>query len=183
MNVAEKVRMAHQLDRLGVDVIEAGFPIASEGDFEAVRVLRARFAVPSLPPWRAAVPATSSAPGKPWKAPPAPAFTPFWPLPISTCSTSSRFHGATAWNRLATAVKLARSFCKDVQFSAEDATRSDIHFLCEVLEAVIEAGATTLNIPDTVGYRVPAEFAEFMQTLRRRVRGMERRDHLRSLSR
>src|SRR4029078_3734710 len=100
MNVAEKVRMAHQLDRLGVDIIEAGFPIASEGDFEAVRLLsretrrpvlarlapRRRYAccpersaVPSAQLWRAVVGATSSAPGKPWKALPVPAFTPFWP--------------------------------------------------------------------------------------------------------
>ena len=70
-------------------------------------------------------------------------------------------------------IKLARSFCKDVQFSAEDASRTDINFLCEVLEAVIEAGATTLNIPDTVGFSVPHEFAELMQTLRRRVRGID----------
>ena len=70
-------------------------------------------------------------------------------------------------------VKLARTFCKDVQFSAEDASRTEINFLCEVLDAVIEAGASTLNIPDTVGFSVPHEFAELIQTLRRRVKGIE----------
>jgi 2-isopropylmalate synthase len=68
---------------------------------------------------------------------------------------------------------LAKSLCEDVEFSPEDATRSDVDFLCEVLEAVIEAGATTVNIPDTVGYAVPAEYAELIHTLRQRVRGIE----------
>jgi 2-isopropylmalate synthase len=71
-------------------------------------------------------------------------------------------------------VKVAKSLCEDVEFSPEDATRSDPKFLCEVLEAVIAAGATTLNIPDTVGYTVPSEYADLIQTIRRRVRGIER---------
>ena len=71
-------------------------------------------------------------------------------------------------------VALAHSLCKDVEFSPEDATRTDIDFLCAVLEAVIEAGATTLNIPDTVGYTTPREFTEIIGTITRRVRGIER---------
>ncbi len=71
-------------------------------------------------------------------------------------------------------MRLARSLCEDVEFSPEDATRTDTGFLCEVLEVVIEAGATTVNIPDTVGYTVPSEFAELIQTLRRGVRGIGR---------
>jgi len=69
-------------------------------------------------------------------------------------------------------VRLAKSFCEDVEFSPEDATRSDASFLCEVLEAVIEAGATTVNIPDTVGYAVPEEYSDLIRTLRQRVRGI-----------
>ena len=72
------------------------------------------------------------------------------------------------------AVRFAKSFCEDVQFSPEDATRSDVNFLCEVLEAVVEAGATTVNIPDTVGYTVPSEFAELITKIRQQVRGIER---------
>src|SRR5947209_1874583 len=72
------------------------------------------------------------------------------------------------------AVKLAKSLCEDVEFSPEDATRSDSDFLCQVLEVVVEAGATTVNIPDTVGYTVPFEYAELIQTIRQRVRGIER---------
>src|SRR4029077_7024306 len=72
------------------------------------------------------------------------------------------------------AVRLAKSLCDDVEFSPEDATRSDPDFLCSVLEAVVEAGATTINIPDTVGYTVPAEFAELIARIRQQVRGVER---------
>src|SRR4029077_13188034 len=72
------------------------------------------------------------------------------------------------------AVGLAKSLCDDVEFSPEDATRSDPDFLCSVLEAVVEAGATTINIPDTVGYTVPAEFAELIARIRQQVRGVER---------
>ena len=71
------------------------------------------------------------------------------------------------------AVRLAKSLCNDVEFSPEDATRTDPEFLCQVLDAVVEAGATTLNIPDTVGYTMPAEFSELIHTIRRRVRGIE----------
>src|SRR5579863_9146108 len=71
------------------------------------------------------------------------------------------------------AVRYAKSLCADVEFSPEDATRTDPDFLCKVLEAVVEAGATTLNIPDTVGYTVPAEFCELIATIRRRVKGIE----------
>jgi 2-isopropylmalate synthase len=71
------------------------------------------------------------------------------------------------------AVAFAKSLCPDVEFSPEDATRTDPEFLCQVLEAVVEAGATTLNIPDTVGYTVPSEFGELIATIRRRVKGIE----------
>src|SRR5581483_7210765 len=72
------------------------------------------------------------------------------------------------------AIELAKSLCDDVEFSPEDATRTDPDFLCRVLDAVVEAGATTLNIPDTVGYTVPSEFAELIATIRRRVREIEK---------
>ncbi len=79
------------------------------------------------------------------------------------------------------AVTLARTLCDDVEFSAEDATRSDVDFLCQVIEAVIDAGAATVNIPDTVGYAVPEEFGELIATIRSRVPNMRTRRHQRAL--
>ena len=83
---------------------------------------------------------------------PARAFTCFWRPPIFTCSTSCELRATSAWRRPANPLRFAKSLCDDVEFSPEDATRTDPEFLCQVLEAVVEAGATTLNIPDTVGY-------------------------------
>ena len=173
MNVSEKVRMAHQLDRLGVDIIEGGFPIASEGDFEAVRALGREIRRPII----AAL--ARSCPGdieRAWRAldgASRPRIHTFLATSDIHLQHKLKISRRQCLEQARDGIKLARSFCKDVQFSAEDASRTDINFLCEVLEAVIEAGATTLNIPDTVGFSVPHEFAELIQTLRRRVRGIE----------
>ena len=173
MNVAEKVRMAHQLDRLGVDIIEGGFPIASEGDFEAVRALGREIRRPII----AAL--ARSCPGdieRAWRAldgASRPRIHTFLATSDIHLQHKLKISRRQCLEQARDGIKLARSFCKDVQFSAEDASRTDVNFLCEVLEAVIEAGATTLNIPDTVGFSVPHEFAELIQTLRRRVRGIE----------
>jgi len=170
----EKLRLAHQLDLLGVDVIEAGFPIASEGDFHAVRAVARDIRRPVI---AALTRCCEDDVARAWQALDAAAH----PRIHTFLATSDihlqhklRISRQQCLEQAGNAVRLAKSFCGDVEFSPEDATRSDPSFLCEVVEAVIEAGATTVNIPDTVGYAVPAEFAELIQNLRCRVRGIEK---------
>jgi 2-isopropylmalate synthase len=173
MTAAEKVRMAHELDRLGVDVIEAGFPITSDGDFQAVQAVAHAVHRPII---AALARCCHDDIERAWHAVAGAAHP-----RIHTFVATSDIHlqhklkisRRQCIERARDAVTLAKSYCQDVEFSAEDATRSDRDFLCEVMEAVIEAGANTINIPDTVGYSVPAEIIELIQTLRHRVRRIE----------
>ena len=173
MNVQEKLRMARQLDRLGVDVIEAGFPIASDGDFEAVQAIAAAVRRPVIAGLaRACTPDIERA----WQAlkgAARPRIHVFLATSDIHLKYKLRISRAQCLEHARESVRLAKSFCPDVEFSPEDATRTDRDFLCEVVQAVIDAGATTVNIPDTVGYTMPAEFAEMIQMLRERVRGIE----------
>ncbi len=174
MNIQEKLRMAHQLERLGVDVIEAGFPIASDGDFEAVQAISAVIQKPVI--------AALSRACKPDIERAAQALKGARRARIHTFIATSDIHlqyklrltREQCLEQARDAVRLAKSFCDDVEFSPEDATRTDPDYLCQVLEAVIEAGATTLNIPDTVGYTVPAEFGALIAMIRQHVRGIEK---------
>jgi 2-isopropylmalate synthase len=174
MNVEEKLRMAHQLDRLGVDVIEAGFPIASEGDFAAVRTIAAALRRPII---AALARACAEDIERAWEAVQAAAY-PRLHLFLATSDVhleyKLRISRQQCLERAAQSVARARTLCDDVEFSPEDSTRTDRDFLCQVVEAVIAAGATTINIPDTVGYATPAEFGELIQTLRQRVRGIQK---------
>jgi 2-isopropylmalate synthase len=173
MTAAEKVRMAHELDRLGVDVIEAGFPIASDGDFHAAHAIAHDVRRPVV---AALARCCRDDIERAWQAL-AGAARPR----IHTFLATSDIHlqhklkisRRECIEQARDAVRLAKSYCQDVEFSAEDATRSDRDFLCEVLEAVVEAGASTINIPDTVGYSVPTEIAELIQMVQQRVRGIE----------
>lgn len=173
MTGAEKLRMAHQLDRLAVDVIEAGFPICSDGDFYAVQAVAREVRRPVI---AALARSRSEDVERAWQAVKDAAHP-----RIHTFLATSDIHlqhklkisRRDCMEQARDAVRLAKSLCADVEFSAEDATRSDPRFLCEVLEAVVEAGATTINIPDTVGYTVPTEFAELITHIRERVRGVE----------
>jgi 2-isopropylmalate synthase len=174
MNVQEKVRLAHQLDRLGVDVIEAGFPIASEGDFAAVQAISA--AVP-----RPVIAALARACTKDIERAAAALSGAVLPRIHVFLATSEihlqhklRITQQQCLEQARDAVKLAKSFCNDIEFSPEDATRTSAKFLYQVIEAVIEAGATTINIPDTVGYSVPAEFGDLITAIRQNVRGIEK---------
>ncbi len=181
LNIQEKVEIARQLARLKVDVIEAGFPVSSPAQFEAVQriadevdVTVAALARAKEVDIKAAYDSLSNARSK----------------RIHTFSSTSDFHilgkfghpryGKTLAEKRQTvirmsveAVQYARTFCDDVEFSAEDAGRTDIGYLAEVLEAAIEAGATTVNIPDTTGYTMPDEFADKIRQLFKRVKGME----------
>ena len=174
MNHQEKLRLAHQLDRLGVDVIEAGFPIASDGDFEAVKAIAAVVRRPIIAGLaRACRPDIERA----WEAlkdAARPRIHVFLATSDIHLQYKLRITRDECVAQARDAVRFAKSLCDDVEFSPEDATRTDPEFLCRVLQAVVEAGATTLNIPDTVGYTVPNEFAQLITTIRRRVRGIEK---------
>jgi 2-isopropylmalate synthase len=174
MNVAEKLRIAEQLEQLNVDIIEAGFPISSEGDFEAVKAIAKKIK-------RSQVAALARTDRKDikraWEA------VKYAKLPrIHIFIATSDIHLAyklrmtreQVLKDAVRAVRYARSLCKNVEFSAEDATRSDINFLCRVFSEVILAGATTINIPDTVGYAVPSEFGDLIRTVRQRVKESEK---------
>jgi len=173
MTWEEKLRLAHQLDRLNVDVIEAGFPIASEGDFHAVQAVAGEIRRPVI---AALARCNREDIQRAWQALEAAAY-PRLHVFLATSDIhlqhKLKISRRECLEQARDTVRLAKTLCQDVEFSAEDATRSDMDFLCQVLEAVIEAGATTVNIPDTVGYVVPSEYAELIHTIRRRVRGIE----------
>ena len=169
MNLTEKVRMASKLQDLGVDIIEAGFPIASEGDFAAVKAVAAQCRELKV----AALSRTSeldvarAAEALKYAA---------HPRIHVFCATSDihldhklRKTRAEVIEMSRNAVRQARGYAEDVEFSAEDATRSDIDYLCEVLDAVVDEGASVLNVPDTVGYTTPSEYMYLVQQVRERV--------------
>ncbi len=173
MNQQEKLRLAQQLDRLGVDVIEAGFPIASDGDFESVKAIAMTVRRPVIAGLcRACRPDIERA----WEAlqhAARPRIHVFLATSDIHLQYKLRITRDQCVHQAREAVAYAKSLCGDVEFSPEDATRTDPEFLCRVLEAVVEAGATTLNIPDTVGYTVPTEFAALITTIRQQVKGIE----------
>ncbi|MBU1100145.1 MAG: 2-isopropylmalate synthase [Bacteroidetes bacterium] len=181
LNVIEKVEIARQLEKLNVDVIEAGFPVSSPTQFEAVKRVSGEVDVIVAALCRAkeldiqkAYEAISGAQKK----------------RIHTFSSTSDYHilgkfgheryGKTLEEKRKTIIKMsydavafAKTFCDDVEFSAEDAGRTDIGYLADVIEAAISAGATTVNIPDTTGYTLPHEFGEKIAELKRRVKNID----------
>jgi 2-isopropylmalate synthase len=171
MNLGEKVRLARRLQTLGVDVIEAGFPIASDGDFEAVRAVAAECREVSV---AALCRTTEQDVLRAWEAVGAAARP-----RLHTFVATSDIHlehklkksRAEVLRMTREAVRLASTLTEDVEFSAEDATRSDLDYLCEVFAAAVEEGARTLNVPDTVGYTTPTEFREIVCAVRERVVG------------
>jgi 2-isopropylmalate synthase len=169
MNLEEKLKMARQLEALKVDVIEAGFPIASDGDFESVKQVAREIRSCSV---AGLARATELDIRRAWEA--------------LECAAKPRIHTFIATSDIhlkhklkkdrdqvleqaAKAVRLAKSLCQDVEFSAEDAGRSDLDYLCKVVEMAIAEGATVINIPDTVGYCMPEEFGHIFKVLREKV--------------
>ncbi len=160
MTIREKLMLARQLERLRVDVIEAGFPISSDGDFESVRSIAEQVRTISI---AGLARASKGDIDRCWEA----VQTAAKPR-IHVFLATSDIHlkhklkktREEALNIAREMVAYAKSLCPDVEFSAEDATRSDLGYLCQVVEAVIQAGANVVNIPDTVGYTVPAEYGE-----------------------
>lgn len=174
MNVDEKIQVAKQLKKLGVDIIEAGFPIASPGDFEAVnRISQEVKGVVIAGLCRARDEDIERA---------AEALKPAEQRRIHTFIATSDIHlkyklrmdREQVLDAAIRAVKKARQYTDDVEFSAEDATRSDWDYLCKVTEEVIKAGATTVNIPDTVGYTIPQEYGELIEYLMNKVPNIDK---------
>jgi 2-isopropylmalate synthase len=173
MNVEEKLKMARQLERLQVDIIEAGFPIASEGDFEAVKKISAEIKSATVAGLARALPADID---RCWQA------LEHAARPrIHTFLATSDIHLKYKFNKTrgealdvaVRAVERARKLCDEVEFSAEDAGRTEINYLCTVFDAVIDAGATIVNVPDTVGYQTPAEYGQLIRTLRERLKNAD----------
>jgi 2-isopropylmalate synthase len=171
MNLQEKIQMARQLENLGVDVIEAGFPIASEGDFRAVRAvseecetatIAALCRTTELDIARAAEALKSARKSR-----------------IHTFVATSDIHlefklqktRKQVLEMTRNSVRLASNYASEVEFSAEDATRSDVDFICEVFNVAVEEGATILNVPDTVGYTLPNEYSNLIRTVKEKVVG------------
>jgi 2-isopropylmalate synthase len=171
MSVSEKLRLAQQLDRLGVDVIEAGFPIASDGDFEAVQAVSAQVRRPIIAGLARACAADIDRAWQAVQKAAHPRIHVFLATSDIHLNYKLRISREECLQQAAESVRRARSYCGDVEFSPEDATRSDSEFLYEVLAAVAEAGATTLNIPDTVGYTTPAEYGELISNIGRKFAG------------
>jgi 2-isopropylmalate synthase len=172
MNVGEKQRLARQLDRLGVDVIEAGFPIASDGDFTAVKTIAAEIRRPVICGLARAVPQDIERAWQALQGAARPRIHVFLATSDIHLQYKLKISREKCLEQARDGVRRAKSLCEDVEFSPEDATRTDTDFLCELLNAVVEAGATTLNIPDTVGFTVPADFGALIRTLTQRVRGV-----------
>jgi 2-isopropylmalate synthase len=172
LNAAEKLEIAHQLARLGVDVIEAGFPIASPGDFEAVRAIAREVHGPviaGLARAHAADIERAADAVRESERPRVHTFISTSDIHIEHQLQSTR---ADVLGQARAAVAHARELVDDVEFSPMDATRSDLEFTAEVVRAALEEGATTINIPDTVGFAMPGEYATFLGRLYELVPGL-----------
>ena len=169
MTASEKLRLAQQLDRLGVDIIEAGFPISSEGDFEAVRTIAGAVRRPIIAGLARAIPADIDRAWAALSQAARPRIHVFLATSDIHLEYKLRITRAQCLEQVASAVAHARAYCDDVEFSAEDATRSDLDFLCEIAEAAVNAGATTINLPDTVGYALPTDIERMFTTVGKRI--------------
>ncbi|MBF0219869.1 MAG: 2-isopropylmalate synthase [Gammaproteobacteria bacterium] len=165
----EKVRIAKALERMRVDVIEAGFPIASPGDFESVAAVAAAVRESTVCGLARALEKDIDRAGEALKAAARPRIHTFIATSPIHMERKLRMEPDAVIAQAVMAVKRARQFTDDVEFSAEDAGRSDIDFLVRIFTAVIAAGATTLNVPDTVGYNLPNQFGETIAKLRERI--------------
>src|SRR5205085_4469800 len=171
---AEKVEVARALADLGVDVIEAGFPIASPGDFEAVQAISQQVEGAVICGLARCNPEDID---RAWEAlcdAAKPRIHVF--LATSAIHREFKLHMAKdeILRRAVEAVARAKEVCEDIEFSPEDASRTELDFLAEVVERAIEAGATTVNIPDTVGYAVPEQYAAAIRHLKQNVKGIDK---------
>src|SRR5437868_5526887 len=165
----EKLRIARALERMRVDVIEAGFPAASNGDFEAVQAIARVIKDSTVCGLCRANDRDIQRGIDALKGAQAPRIHVFLATSALHMEKKLRMTPEQVYEQAKLSIKFARNACPDIEFSPEDGSRSDPDFLCRVLEAVIKQGATTINIPDTVGYAVPQQFGEFIKNLRERI--------------
>lgn len=169
MNFNEKIRMARQLERLQVDVIEAGFPIASEGDFESVKEIAKQIRTCTIAGLSRANKGDIDRAWEALKHAARPRIHTF----IATSDIHLKYKlkksRAEVLESAVNAVRHAKAYCEDVEFSCEDASRSDVDYLCQIIEAVIAEGATVVNIPDTVGYAIPNDYGRIIKTIVEKV--------------
>ena len=174
MNTEEKERMARQLERLCVDVIEAGFPVASAGDFESVRRIAGIIEHSTVAALCRAVDGDIARAWDAIRVAKRPRIHTFIATSDIHLQHKLKKTRDEVLREAVRAVTHARSLCPDVEFSCEDASRSDIAYVCDILEAVIEAGAGVVNLPDTVGYAIPEEYGKMFRTVRERVPNIDR---------
>nr|MBU1328245.1 2-isopropylmalate synthase [Candidatus Omnitrophota bacterium] len=174
LDTDSKIKIARQLTKLGVNIIEAGFPIASKGDFNAVYKVASLVKGVSICGLARSMKSDIEVCAEAVK----PARYPRIHVFLATSKIHMQYKLKKAESEIlklaAWAVKYARNFCDDVEFSPEDASRSDRDFLCKVIESVIKAGAKTVNIPDTVGYAIPVEFGELIKTIKIKVPNIDK---------
>ena len=169
MNIDEKIRMARQLETLGVDVLEAGFAIASPGDFESVKAIAGAVRNVTVASLARALTKDIDAAVEAVKGAAHPRIHTFLATSDLHLKYKLKMTRDQALARAVAAVEYARRFCADIEFSLEDASRTDPDYMCRVVEAVIKAGATTINLPDTVGYATPPEITAMVQNVMNRV--------------
>jgi len=174
MNVGEKLQLAKQLARLGVDIIEAGFAIASPGDFEAIKTIGNEVEGPVICSLARAREEDIKRAWEAIKEAPKKRIHTFHSTSDIHLKHQFRVDRDEALKRSVAMVQLSKSFTDDVEFSPMDATRTDIGYLCEVVEAVIAAGALTVNIPDTVGYSIPSEFGAMIKAIFEKVKNIDK---------
>ena len=169
MTKDEKLRIARQLERMRVDVIEAGFPAASDGDFDAVQAVAASIRDSTVCGLARANEKDIRRCGEAVRVAASPRVHTFIATSPIHMEKKLRMEPSQVIEQAVRAVKWAREYTDNIEFSPEDAGRSDIDFLCRILERVIKAGAKTINVPDTVGYTVPEHFGPLIRTLRERI--------------
>ena len=169
MTTPEKLRMAHALTALGVDIIEAGFAIASPGDFDAIRSVCQEVRGPRIASLARARAEDIHAAARSLEGADKPRIHVFLASSDIHLQHKLKITRAEALQQTGESIRLARTYADDVEFSPEDATRSDPDFLCSMVAIAIEAGATVINLPDTVGYCVPEEYGAMFRMIRERV--------------
>ena len=174
MTKDEKVRIAKALERMRVDVIEAGFPIASQGDFESVEAVAQTIKDSTVCGLARALEKDIKRAGEALKHASSARIHTFIATSPIHMEKKLRMQPDQVIEQAVKSVRLARSFTDNVEFSPEDAGRSETDFLCRIIEAVIDAGASTINIPDTVGYNIPHQFGELIRTLFERIPNSDR---------
>jgi len=174
MNLTEKLEVAKRLERLGVDIIEAGFPISSPGDLESVKAIAGIITNCSVAGLCRSRESDIDAAKEALEKAASPRVHIFLATSPVHMEFKLRMTPEQVLEQAVSSVKYAKKFCNDVEFSAEDAFRSDPDFVCKVFGAVIEAGALTVNFPDTVGYAMPAEFGERVRYIKEHTPHMEK---------